>query len=95
MKNLELHGFGTDIAYLEAKGLSKCFNAYAENTEVEDISEIGFNTNTGYVYIALETGISICSLLGQEVEFLVFDCETGQEHFFDTYRESLQFFFNN
>ena len=36
MKNLELNGFGTDIAYLEAKGLSKCFEAYAENTEVED-----------------------------------------------------------
>ena len=95
MKNLELHGFGTDIAYLEAKGLSKCFNAYAENTEVEDIFEIGFNSNSWYVYIALETGISICCMLGREVEFLVTDAETGEEHFFETYTESLQFFFNN
>jgi len=95
MKNLELQGFGTDIAYLEAIGLSKCFNAYAENTEVEDIFEIGFNSNSGYVYIALETGISICCMLGREVEFLVYDSESGEEHFFEKYTDSLKFFFNN
>lgn len=95
MKNLELNGFGTDIAYLEAKGLSKCFEAYAENTEVEDIFEIGFNSNSGYVYIALETGISICCMLGREVEFLVYDFENGEEHFFETYSESLRYLFSN
>ncbi len=53
-------------AYLEAKGLSKVWEAYYQNCSKEDIMEIGFNANSGYVYIALERGISIGSAFGQE-----------------------------
>ena len=70
-------------AYLEAKGLSKCWKAYAEYSSREDIFEIGFNQHSGYVYIALENGVTICSALGREVEYLVTDFETGEEYFFD------------
>lgn len=93
MKQLiEIHGLSTDgIAYCEASGLSNVFAAYADNCAVESIMEVGFNPNSGYVYIALENGISICSMLGRGVEYLTADFETGEEHFFDTYSEAESF----
>ena len=78
------------IAYTEAKGLSKCFLAYADNASNEEIMEIGFNPNSGYVYIALENGISICSLMGQDVQYLVTEFRTGSEFFFDDYHEAIK-----
>ena len=79
-------------SYCEAKGLSKVFGAYANNVSFtcprENIIEVGFNANSGYVYIALENGISICSMLGQDVEYLVTDFDSGEEYFFDTYEEA-------
>lgn len=89
---LQLNGFrSTHVAYCEAQGLSLCFSAYAEHSASEDILEIGFNSNSGYVYIALENGISICSMLGRSVEYLVSDWNTGEEHFFDSYHEAETF----
>ena len=89
---LQLNGFrSTHVAYCEAQGLSLCFSAYAEFSANEDILEIGFNSNSGYVYIALENGISICSMLGRSVEYLVSDWNTGEEHFFDSYHEAETF----
>jgi hypothetical protein len=49
----------------------------------------GFNTMSGYVYIALENNITICSCFGQEVEYLVTDFETGEEYFYETFEEAL------
>jgi len=49
----------------------------------------GFNTMSGYVYIALENGISICSNFGQEVLYLVTNFVTGEEYFYDTFEEAL------
>lgn len=78
------------LAYCEAMGLSNVFKAYAEECSGEDIFEIGFNSNNGYVYIALEINIIICSMLGQRVEYLVTDFETGEEFFFDNYNEAIE-----
>ncbi|MGL4791352.1 MAG: hypothetical protein ACRCW1_08090 [Anaerotignaceae bacterium] len=90
--SLQLNGFrSTSVAYCEAQGLALCFSAYAEHSAGEDILEIGFNSNSGYVYIALENGISICSMLGRSVEYLVSDWNTGEEHFFDSYHEAETF----
>ena len=75
-------------AYCEAIGLSKVHEAYANECVKEEIMQIGFNENSGYVYIALENGVSICSMLGREVEYLVTDFEDGEEHFLDTYKEA-------
>ena len=89
---LQLNGFrSTYVAYCEAQGLSLCFSAYAEHSAGEDILEIGFNSNSGYVYIALENGISICSKFGRSVEYLVNDWNTGEEHFFYSYHEAETF----
>lgn len=80
-------GFEDSISYKEALGLSLCFEAYAEYTAGEYITEVGFNPNSGYVYIALEDGISICSMLGNEVEYLVLD-PNDEEHFFGSYEDA-------
>lgn len=72
-------------AFCEAMGLSNVFKAYAEECSREDIMEVGFNANSGYVYIALENGITIASCMGQRVEYIVTDFETGEESFFDNY----------
>jgi hypothetical protein len=51
---------------------------------------IGFNPNSGYTYIALENGISICSRMGRDVEYLVTNMENGEETSFDDYYEAVQ-----
>lgn len=99
MKNesLQIYGIPQDgPAYCEALGISKVFSAYAEHCIRVSISEggVGFNPNSGYVYIALENGISICSMLGREVEYLVTNFDNGEEYFFETYDEALNFDIN-
>jgi hypothetical protein len=85
-----IYGINGTIAYCEAKGFSKVFEAYS--TINDEIMDIGFNANSGYVYIALENGISICSMLGREVEYLVTDFENGDETFYDTYEEASNYY---
>lgn len=65
--------------------------AYRNHAWGEEIFETGFNTSSGYVYIALENGVQICSCFGQEVDYIVYDFESGEEHFFDTYDEALNY----
>ena len=91
--SLTIHGLSSDIAICETLGLSKVFEAYATVSTIDSImfEGIGFNPNSGYVYIALETGITICSLLGNDVEYLFTDFETGEETFFSSYPEALMF----
>lgn len=88
---MELNGFKDTIAYKEAIGLSKVFEAYAEEVGSEYIMEIGFNPNSGIVYIALENGISICSSIGGDVEYLATDYDGFEETFFETYEEALDY----
>jgi len=86
---LTINGLNENVAYCEAMGLSKCFEAYANEFAGDTILEVGFNPNSGYVYIALEDySVSICSMLGRAVEYLVTDFETGEEFFFDTMEEA-------
>jgi hypothetical protein len=87
-QSIEINGLSSTICFCEAQGLSNCFQAYADNCAGDDIMMIGFNENSGYTFIALESGISICSMLGRSVEFLVTDSETGEETFFDTFQEA-------
>lgn len=80
----------TSFAYLEAKGKSKVWMAYANHCAGEEIMEEGFNPYSGYVYLALENGIQIASMLGQDVEFIGFDRHTDEEVFFDSYDELIE-----
>lgn len=89
---LTINGFdSSSLCYLEAVGMSKVFMAYASIGEDIMDGGIGFNPSSGYVYIALENGVSICSMLGRDVEYLVTDFNNGEEYFFDTYEEAETF----
>lgn len=91
MENIKINGIQESIAYCEAKGFSKIFMAYANECPGESIMEIGFNPFSGYVYIALENGISICSCMGQQVDYLITNFYNGKEIFYDTYKEAIQY----
>ena len=70
---------------LDLKSYKIVLDAYIEHARGEEIMEEGFNTSSGYVYIALENGIQIASCFGQEVDYIVTDFEDGEEYFFNTY----------
>lgn len=78
------------LAHLEAKGMSKVWMAYADNCAGEYIMEVGFNSQSGYVYIALENGVCIGSNTGGDVEYIVTDFNNGDEFFFDDYETALK-----
>lgn len=73
----------------DIRSLELVLKAYRQNAHCEEIEDIGFNENSGYVYIYLENGISICSCFGYDVEYLVTDFETGDETFFEDYDEAI------
>ena len=87
---MEISNFD-NFRYCETVGLANCFKAVSEllGSYFIDVDSVGFNDNSGYVYIALENGISICSLLGRDVEYLATCFETGEEFFFDNYDDCL------
>ena len=88
--NFDLNVMGS----LDKQSMLKVIEAYGLLTEsyfyseIPDVFETGFNINTGYVYIALENDIQICSNFGKSVEYLVTDFDTGEEYFFDDYDEA-------
>jgi hypothetical protein len=88
---MELHNLNHSIAQCEALGLSKVFRAYSQYASKYEIESIGFNENSGYVYISLDCGPSICSCLGQDVEYLVTNFDNGEETFFDDFEEAMKF----
>jgi hypothetical protein len=79
------------IGIYEARGIAKCFQAYADYCPAMDIMECGFNRHTGFVYIALESGIQIASAFGQDCVFFVTDFDNGEEHEFDSFKEAAEF----
>lgn len=87
---MKMNNFKNYVAYCEALGLSKCWEAYANFASAEDIFEVGFNANSGYVYISLINGITICSMLGQNVVFQIYNPETDEEIFCDVFEEAVK-----
>jgi hypothetical protein len=81
--------FGESIAYCEAQGVSKVFAEYAQHHAGEEIESLGFNSNSGYVYLSLECGFQIVSMLGADIEYCLTDFYTGEEIFFDSWAELL------
>lgn len=88
--------FISKLGSSDLESFKNVLDAYLESGSPDIMDEgIGFNTSSGYVYIALENGIQIASCFGQSVDFIVYDFETGEEHFFDTYEEALNHLENN
>ena len=79
------------LGYLDAKSKSIVWAAYAEHFGGEEIMEEGFNINSGYVYIALENGVTIASAFGKKVEFIVYDEENEEETFLSSVKQAYSF----
>lgn len=77
----QLHGSDLESWFL----VQRAYKSFASD---EDIMECGFNNMSGYVYIALENGISIASCFGQDVDYITYDFDSGEEFFFDEYSEA-------
>jgi hypothetical protein len=77
----------TSFGYSDAMSKAKVWEAYSKHYGGEEIMEEGFNLNTGYVYLALENGVTIASNFGQDVIYFVNDFETEEELEFDSYEE--------
>jgi hypothetical protein len=75
------------LGYSDAISKSIVWRAYAIYFGGEEIIEEGFNMNSGYMYIALENGVTIVSAFGQSVDFIIYDNETEEEIFFDSIEE--------
>lgn len=82
------------LGYLDAKSKSIVWAAYAEHFAGEEIMEEGFNINSGYVYIALENGITIASAFGKKVEYIVYDDENEEESFLSSVKQAYAFLQN-
>jgi len=59
--------------------------ALSQVPEPVDIMCCGFNTSSGYVYIALENGVTIASCFGQSVDYIVSDPDTDEEKSYKKY----------
>ena len=84
---MEIHNY-ENMGSLDKKSLELVWKAYNDTRLNEEIFEIGFNLSSGYVYIALENGVSIASCFGQPVDYIVTDYNNGEEFFLDTYDEA-------
>lgn len=78
------------MGYMDIESMHIVIKAYRDLDSNEYIMDggTGFNTNSGYVYIALENGITLASCFGHSVDYIVTDYETGEEYFYDTYEEA-------
>lgn len=69
-----------------------CLEAYNNlpGYDREPINDIGFNQQTGYIWLMLESGITICSRFGRPVIYMLTD-EQGEEQEFETHFEACEF----
>jgi hypothetical protein len=72
---------------LELDSFILCLSAYNNLLlhHKEQITDIGFNPVSQYIYIVMDSGIAICSRRGKSVIYCIDDFE------FDTYFELLEF----
>jgi hypothetical protein len=75
------------FGYSDAMSKSNIWERYANYFAGEEIIEEGFNLNSGYLYLALENGVTIASCFGQPAEFFVYDEETEEEISFLFYQD--------
>lgn len=76
------------MGYGDIESMHIVLDAYRDLDDRYEIFETGFNTSSGYVYIALENGIQIVSCFASDVQYVVTDMETGEEFFLDSYIEA-------
>lgn len=88
---METIQFLNQLGSSDKESLELVLKACREHVSKEEMTDAGFNTSSGYVYVVLENGIQVASCFGQDVDYIVTDFEDGEEHFFDTYQEALDY----
>jgi len=73
----------------DLRSFIKVLEAYLDTDAfINPIEDVGYNNESGYVYLFLFNGIQIACKFGENVEFIIND-EDREEIFFDNYNDAL------
>ena len=90
MINFDTSNFGA----AEFEGMAKVVAAFAsldpDYRETIGEGSCGFNQYSGYVYMALDCGVTIGSMLGRNVLYMVNDYDDCEEYFFRSFEGALR-----
>jgi hypothetical protein len=81
------------VSFYDARALATLMNAYSESSLCPDEPlHFGYNTFTGYYYIAFEN-VSLQIVLDNRKNLLwmTTDLDTGNEEYFDTEEEAMEY----
>ena len=75
----------------DLESMNIVIDTYKDKASGEFIHSSGWNDQSGYAFIALESGVEILSCFGQDPDFIVYDHDTGEEIFFDSFEEAQEY----
>ena len=91
MESEIIANFISKLGSSDLRSFINVLEAYLETDAFRNsIHDLGFNMNSGYVYLYLENGICLASCFGQSVDFLALD-DDGEEITFPNYYDALQY----
>ena len=80
------------VSKREANALTTLFSVYTESSFVDEPITFGHNNQSDYFYIAFENvNLSIALTPRGDVMFVTFDFENGNEEYFDTEEEAMEY----
>ena len=90
---METTNFINSLGSADLQSFINVLDAYNSDyrTRIEAIENIGFNKCSGDVYLSLESSILITSCFGRSVDYVVINSRNGEESYFDTYTEALNY----
>jgi hypothetical protein len=92
---IQLAEFVNNLGSSDLRSLELCLEAYRENAFKVEIEDMGFNQNSGYIWLMLDNGVTIASCFATDVVYLATDWDSGEEQVFETYWECLNHVNNN
>ena len=87
--------FVNELGSSDLRSLELCFEAYRENAFKIEIEDMGFNKNSGYIWLMLANGVTIASCFATDVVYFATDWDSGEEEAFDEYWECVNQVKNN
>lgn len=66
---------GDSLTFSQAKGMSRCFEAYALHADEEEIHSMGYTKEQDVFWILLRNGVEIASTAGNRVYYTTVDEE--------------------
>ena len=89
---METTNFINSLGSSDLHSFILCLEAYnnLSQGDKEKILEVGVNLYSGFIYLFLESGLSICSRFGRPVIYIITN-ESGEELEFETHFEACEF----